>query len=532
MSSLAADFLLFAWLIVSIFLPGIAICQRWTRFRGLEVIGYGAALGVALQAGFGLLLAFTRAARVPVMLLSGIATLVALVYLWRSGGLRECFTKISRSARVALGIWILFVAACIALTHLEVRLPPNLPDGYYIFKEPTVNVKVQYLLAQPADNYLTYIVSEYFLRRIPFRTERPILPSNEVSNRTILMSLVALPYRAALAMPPRAKKPLGTFSYVGQRWPDVSKLYREDYYRQMLVVGIFLNALLLLGLIVVFSGASRDHFLPVAAMLCLTNPYLLSQTIFIWPKALAGFFLLLTWHAVRRGYHPAFVGACAALAFHSHPLALPFAGGLGLFYAMEVWLGRCEMRSLLSFAFTFLLLVMPWFAWTQLYLQIPSDMIWQNVAGAGTDAALSSPLNFVWARLRNLTSIFTPVMFFVYPFDASTVLASAENCLPGAVGIFLIVPALMEAVKVSQRSALAWCAIALPFFAITALFSLPATVLVHGFQVVVGALIFFGVIRLARNFSPAAFWSIVILQVGANIALLGMRAYVTGLHLP
>ena len=162
MSSLAADFLLFAWLGVSIFLPGIAICHRWTRLRGLEAIAYGAAAGVALQAGFGLLLVFTRAARVPVMLLSGIATLGALVYLWRSGGLRGCFANISRSARVALGIWILFVAACVALTHLEVTLPSKLPDGFYIFKDHTVNVKMQYLVSLPADNYLPYIVSEFF----------------------------------------------------------------------------------------------------------------------------------------------------------------------------------------------------------------------------------------------------------------------------------------------------------------------------------------------------------------------------------
>jgi hypothetical protein len=531
-SSLAADFLLFAWLGVSIFLPGIAICHRWTRLRGLEAIGYGAAAGVTLQAVFGLLLVFTRAARVPVIILSGIATLGALVYLWRSGGLRACLANISRSARVALGIWILFVAACIALTHLEVTLPAKLPDGFYIFKDHTVNVKMQYLVSLPADNYLPYIVSEFFLRRISFRRERPILPRNEVSSRTILMSLVALPYRAALAMPPRAKKPLETFSYAGRRWPDVSKLYREDYGRQMLVIGIFLNSLLLLGLITIFSGANRDHLLPLAAILYFTNPYLLSQTVFIWPKALAGFFLLLAWHAVRRGYHPAIVAGCAGLAYHSHPLALPFAAGLGLFYALEVWGGRCETRSLLSFAFTFLLVIVPWIAWTKLYLQIPSGIVWENVAGAGTDAALASPLNFVWVRLRNLTATFTPGMFFVYPFDAGRVVEWARDCLPGAVGIFLIVPAFMEAVKISQRSALGWCAIALPLFAITALFSLPAIPLLHGYQSVVGALIFLGVIRLARNFSPAAFWSILILQLAANITLLEMRAYLTGLHLP
>jgi hypothetical protein len=203
-----------------------------------------------------------------------------------------------------------------------------------------------------------------------------------------------------------------------------------------------------------------------------------------------------------------------------------------LFYALEVWRGRCETRSLLSFAFTFLIFVIPWIGWTRLYLQIPSDLVWQNVAGPGTDAALASPLNFVWVRLRNFSSTFAPGMFFVYPFDAGAVVEWARDCLPGAVGIFLIVPAFMEAVKVSQRSAFAWCAIALPLFAITAIFSLPNIPLLHGYQAVVGALIFFGVIRLARNFSPVAFWSIVILQLAANLTLLEMRAYLTGLHLP
>jgi len=532
-SSLAANFLLLAWLAVSILLPGIAICHRWTRLRGLELIAYGAAAGVVLQACLGLFLTVTRAARVPVVLLSGLATLAAFVYLWRAGGVRERFADLSRSARATLAIWGLFAATCVALTHLEVRLPPNLPDGIYIFKGPTVNVKMQYLVSLPADNYFPYVVAEYFLRRISFRTERPILPGNEVSNRTILMSLVALPYRAALAMPPRAKKPLNKFTYVNQQWPAVEQLHSERSYRQLLVVGIFLNSLVLLGLLAFFRDAAADPvLLPSAALLYLTNSYMLSQTIFIWPKALAGFFLLLAWHSARRGHHPAVVGACAGLAYHSHPYAGLFAAGLGLFYLSQTWRDRNALRPAALFAATFLLVIAPWFLWTRLFLNLSSDMLWQNLAGAGTDAALSTPLNFIWIRLWNLFHLLTPTLFAVYPFDVREIAERALVSLPGAVGIFLIFPAIRESMDRMTPRGLFWFGLALPALLIALIFSYPSLLVLHGYQVIVGLLIFCGLTKLRRRLSPAGYWSLAILQLICNLALLGMRGFVSGVHLP
>lgn len=499
----------------------------------MELIASGAGAGIALQALLGLALTFTRAARYPVAFVSGMATVAAAIYLWRKGIFRELQRDLSRPIRAALAIWMLFAISCVAVTHLIVALPAALPDGRYIFKQNTLNVRLQYLTTLPADNFLPYAVTEFFLRRISFRAEHPLLPGQEVGNRTILMSLVALPYRATLAMPPRAKHPLPRFSYVQSEWPDVSAIYREDYYRQMLVVGIFLNSLLLLGLIAVFSAAGRNRWiLPWAATLYLTNPFLLTQTIFIWPKALAGFFLLLAWQALRRRSHPALVGAWAALACHSHPLAGIFSLGLGAFYLVRVWRGRATIREAVLFDVSLSLLLAPWFLWTKFYLQLPSDLLWQNVAGAGTELALSSALNFVWVRFWNFFQLLAPMMFFVYPFDAAAIVEAVQNCLPGAVGIFLIVPAWLETARTLRPKSFLWCAVAGPLLGIVVLFSFPALPLLHGFQVAVGGLIFFGVIALARRGSPVFFWTVCSLQLASNLCLLGLRAHVTGLHFP
>src|SRR5204862_730654 len=112
---------------------------------------------------------------------------------------------------------------CVSLLHVTIQPTRPLAQGIDIFKTPTTNVRVQYLTSLPADNYIPFAVSEFFLRGISFQKERPILPRAEVSNRTVLMSLVALPFRAALGAPCDHLE-LGTFHYVDPDWPDVAKL--------------------------------------------------------------------------------------------------------------------------------------------------------------------------------------------------------------------------------------------------------------------------------------------------------------------
>ena len=530
MSGLAADLLLLGWLVASTIVPGVACCHWRTRLRGPELIGYGAAAGVVLQALFGIVLAFTRAARWPVVVLSIAMTLGAIFYLWRSGAARQLAASLSNGVRLGLAVWFLFAAACVAITYLPLRMPADLPDGRYIFKKDRVNVRLQFLTSLPADNYLPYVVTEYLLRRISFTEKRPLLPGQEISNRTILMSLIATPYRAALSPPPRVREPFPTFEYVGRRWPATGRLYREEFYRQFLVVGIYLNSLLLLGLIVVFANASKSAlFLPAAALLYSSTPYLLAQTIFTWPKALAGFFLLLAWHAARRRFHPALVGVCAGLAYSSHPFALVFILGFVAFYALQWWRGRAALRPLGLFLVAVLAFMLPWLIWTKLLLGIPSDLVQQNFsAPLNHDGAIL--LNFVWVRLRNIVDLFTPLMLQVYPFDLLTVSDAALVCLPGAVGIFLLLPGLLEAGRAIRPPALLWCAIIVPHLFATAVFSYPSPTIVHGYQAAAGALLFLGLTWLRRKVAPTLFWSVFLLQLGWNIAFLAMRARLTGMH--
>jgi hypothetical protein len=311
----------------------------------------------------------------------------------------------------------------------------------------------------------------------------------------------------------------------------VERLYTDAAYRQVLVAGIFLNGLLLLGLLVVFQERAADRvLLPCAAMLAFTNPYLLTQTVFIWPKELAGFFLLLAWRSLRLGHHPAVVAGCAALAYHSHPYAGVFVLGLGIWYARAAVVDRSSLRAVILFGVTFAVAVAPWFLWTRVLLDLPSNLLWQNVAGEGTVNALAAPVDFVWVRFRNLFVLGTPMMFGVYPFDAKETVHWAQTGFPGTVGVFLIVPAVIGALESARRRKYHWIAIAFPALFIVLLFSYMALPILHGYQAIVGALLFYGVVTLRRWLTPKWFWAVMLLQLMCNLALIAMRGFTAGVH--
>lgn len=106
------------------------------------MVAYGAALGVACHGGVGLAIALWPKLRWLFVLILLAFTILSLIYL------------------VWVRIWTL-------------------------------------ALSRP----LKIAVTEFLLRNISFRKERPLLPANEVSNRTILMSLVALPFRTVGGAP-------------------------------------------------------------------------------------------------------------------------------------------------------------------------------------------------------------------------------------------------------------------------------------------------------------------------------------------
>ncbi|HEX8489658.1 MAG TPA: hypothetical protein VF626_01455 [Chthoniobacterales bacterium] len=525
----AAGFLLLLWVVASILVNGIALLHGLTKLRGLELLAYGAAASVAVHGLAGCGIAAVPAARWVFVALLLALSLASTVYCVVRRVGPELFLALSASIRLCLGLWFLLLLFCLGLLHLNVRLPDPLPDGIYIFKTPTTNVKVQHLTSHPADNYIPYAVAEFFLRGVSFEKERPILPGNEVSNRTILMSLVAMPFRVALGAP-RDHPQLGTYHYLGRDWPDVSKLYAADSFEQFAIVGLVLNSLLLLGLLLFCASFAPASVLTAAALLYVTNPYFIGQTIYTWPKAMAGFFILLAWSSIRNGHGPAIVAALFALAFQCHPYAIVFAGWAGLFYLTRWRREESRWPALLPYVFVFALLLAPWMIWTRYVLQIPSDLVAQNFAGAGTELAWASPTTFVWIRLHNLFYTLCSTIFLVYPFDFKTVLNNWMFSLPGAVGLVMIYPALAQCAELPKPRPWLWFGFLGPALSILAVYSCPALPVLHGYQPLLAVLVFFGAWWLSRHGSPRVYLALVGLQLLLNLGMLLARGIITGAH--
>ncbi len=528
MSSLLADFVLLVFVLTSLFAVGIGACRFCTSLRGVDLIAYGVGAGVVIHALFGLSLAAADKARAVIVFLLFEIQVAFLIYLLRSGTLRELRKELSTPARAALAIWMLFMLACIAAIHLEVRFPATLPDGRYVFKDHSLGVKIQYLTSLPADNLLPYAVTEYFLRQIPFSEEHPILPAQEVSSRTILMSLVALPFRTALTLDhaPTTPHPFPWFEYVGRQWPDAERLGDDGSFQQFVVIGIALNSLLLLGAIAFCAhSCTRDVLLAGVAVIA-SNPYVLAQTIFTWPKAFAGFFILLGWNSLRVRRSPVIVALCAALAFHSHPFAIVFVFCFGLIYLVGS-LPVKRFHAAAIYAGTVSLAILPWFIWTR-FLGLPGGLVAQNF-GTMHDA-WSAPFHFLSIRFLNLASTLSP--WRGQTLSVSAIADQSLTSLPGAVGAILIVPALIELCRPGEGRRLRTVGMFLPGLLLIGVFSNPALPVLHGFQPLVVPLVFFALSYLHRIASRSAFIALAGIQIACNCALVWAQMFLVGARFP
>ena len=523
----AAGLLLLMWVVASLIVNGVALLHYLTKVRGIELLGYGAAAGVLLHALLGCAIAVVPAAR-----WAFVATLIALtlssaVYFVVRQVLQEFSLAISTPSKVSLALWALLLVLSLGLLHVDVRFPEPLPDGRYVFKTHSMNVKIQYLTSLPADNYIPFAVGEFFLRGLSFKKERPILPGNEVSNRTILMSLVVLPFRAALGA--RHDHPnLGTYNYIGRDWPDVSKLNTRNGFEQFAVVGMFLNSLMLLGVFVFCSSLGATSILPLATLLYVTNQYFIAQTVYTWPKALAGFFILLAWNSIRNGHTPAIVAALMALAWHSHPYAITFAACAWLFYLTQWRREESRVPSAVLYLFVFGLVVAPWIIWTRIVLQIPSNLVAQNFSGPGSEAAWASVINFVWIRLWNLFCLISSTTFMIYPFDLKAVLNAWQFSLPGVVGLVLIYPALAKCAELPKPRPWLWYGLLGPALLILAILSYPALPVLYGYQPSLGVLLFFSVWWISQHCTRRVFVGLVGLQLLLNLGLVLALGLIAG----
>lgn len=528
MQAFVSHLALGGWVVASLLLIGISLCHGFTPLTGLRLVAYGAATGVFVHALIGIFMGLSRQCRVPGVVFLILLELGALGYFVTRRVQRRVIPQLAHGERTALLVWGLFLFLSVSLLHVNIRFADPLPDGRYVFKDHGLNVKMQSLTSLPADNLLPFAVTEYLLRRISFREERPLLPGNEVSNRTILMSLVALPFRGAFVLTrlPKLVTPLPRFRYVGQDWPNVETLNTGDALAQCFVVYVVLNGLLPLGALAFFSGRLEGRVTVAASICLLSSPYLFAQVVFTWPKALGGFFVLLAWDSLRRGYRPWIVGGLLALAYHAHPFGVAYIAGAGGYYLWKVFKKQAVIREVIGYFGAVIILLAPWWAWTLFILRIPGNLVAQNVAAKG--ASIST---LMAVRLTNLVILLSPVFPSGRSFHLRPLTDRLMVCLPFAVGVIPFAFAARELLRKGKLMPWHWFAAIVPGAILFALFSMATPVAVHGWQPIVVALIMFGTAALYRS-KPGWFIPLVAGQLAINLSVIALQAWMVGAHLP
>ncbi|WP_223572790.1 hypothetical protein [Xanthomonas citri] len=523
----ALELILVTALLVVLIGGALLSCSAGGRsLKGLELLAYSIGFGILGLAilGVGTVSISWNYERNAWLLLS--ATVVVAVVQWRrSDVLSRLFGsgagEMALQSRLAALGWLLMAAIPMLMTFLPIKMPSELPDGAYVIKNDHLHVKVQVMLgAFPADNFIPFAATEYLLRDISFAEERPLMPGQELANRPILMSLAAVPLRAALDAPQKTTGPLPTFRYVGRQWPDVGRFGDDRSYRRFLAVSLVLNASLFVGAALLFQyfGLSRVYW--IAGLLVFgSSPYFVAQTLFAWPKSLAAFFLVLSAFTLLVRERTWVAGLLGALAYWSHPYAVVFLGAFGLYLLIRERNDTNPSRGLLPFAVVAVGGLAVWWLWANWYLELSSDLVEQNLS---VGASLASHAE---TRLVNLLNAIAPISFRVLPSVGDLVQASLHGIV-GAVGILLLPQAVFASVQcIRQRSKELVLLLALPSALLVGIFGVLSIPAVHGLHALSVALLMLSLRWMQqRNFSSLML-ACVAGQIAINIALLLHRGH-------
>ncbi|MFG1396598.1 hypothetical protein [Roseixanthobacter pseudopolyaromaticivorans] len=400
--------------------------------------------GLLALAATGLLLWVLHPANhLLVALLYGGATVALALDLarlwWRRG-----------TARASLGdqgpgVFVLW-GAMIAMA-MAVGLNP-LPIAQETHAETVIPAR---MVASPPDHIIPYITAAYmFHGKDGIERSKDYFGEWSVASRGPLIPLAT-----------------NTLLYVfGSTTQDTPNLERKPWpgtadgaYLARLL-GWIANGMVVLGaghllLVLGIRPASRPWML--GCLWVALAPSMLINTVFLWPKVLAGFFILLSFASLIQQRWILAAG-CGVLAWLSHPVGLLFLPPLGL---VAIWTafaaakstregGIAAVRAVLVFTVSAAVLMVPWLAYKTWLGAHDLFMDYLLGDGRGTAPALS-----VWAwlgtRWDNFWLTLSPAAYYYSGHmrvwtdgpvsDALRWTVQYAKTLPGGLGLFLFAPA-------------------------------------------------------------------------------------------
>ncbi|MBD4922262.1 hypothetical protein GUF69_03720, partial [Xanthomonas citri pv. citri] len=89
-------------------------------------------------------------------------------------------------------------------------------------------------------------------------------------------------------------------------------------------------------------------------------------------------------------------------------------------------------RSLVSYGGALVVCLLPWWLWTRWYLQIPSDLVAQNLLST------ASPGDLLWIRVANAARTFLPMYLGTFPITLNQFFQELLVSITGATGVLLL----------------------------------------------------------------------------------------------
>jgi hypothetical protein len=355
--------------------------------------------GLVLWVGHGV----GAGAVVALILVVNLAAVVAIVWGWRQG--RPIAEGFGEQGFGPFAIWICVVGAAMAIGVNPLPVAQEFPSG---------NTIPSRMVASSDDSAIPYVTSVYFFHgknggdskdgsddyfgeEWSVGSRGPIVP--------LAITTLLYMFQAEPSDPPDPE---------ATSWPVTSEgAYIARFF------GWLTNGMIVLGvghlLTALNVGRSATRIGLAWAALA---PATLINTVFLWPKLLSGFFILLSTACIfEAGW--VIAGLCAALAWLSHPvgaLFLPSLGGLLLWRSFHdasagVSPLRRMFRSSIPFAAMLAFAMSPWLAF-KLWLG-RHDLFLDYLLAAG-DTTIRARSFDAWlsVRLSNAKMTLIPGIFF------------------------------------------------------------------------------------------------------------------------
>jgi len=448
---------------ISLLIPGYVVAKQSRLFSkrpGLELCcGYLLTLfffallattGYAFDISLGLLRLVSWLA-----LLGSMAVFVVKQYYYEIWSLRFpliCFMAIT-----------VFSAAFMGLTFnssysIQPDPQPQANRNYHVLNVKVLNVAQ----TRANDNYIPYRQAQFMINRSDPAKDSFIGEWGVTFfQRTPLMGAVTATYFNML----HDKVPIDyTWSVQGAD-PDHT-------YLKFQVLAQILNALFILPAFFLLTKLFSKKIAAISCLFFISSQFFLYNAFFSWPKSLVAFFILLSWLLLleKKIRYTIMAAVASGLAYLTHDLAVLYIGA-----SIVLLLLNRRFRESVIFLGVCSIFALPWLLASTVLYHKPSSFILYPISTDGIPQPEqkqmlihkffhTSPLRLVFIRLENFVYLMSPYQIFTSEGGQNVsqrFWALGLFSIPGSLGIGLMLPAILGAVKRVKTGAI-WILILFP----------------------------------------------------------------------